>query len=462
MNVLADFYRCPERDTRFHVTGDLSPTSGHFQFGNAVCYGQSAVGGSVKPHKNTVPDLSQDFDVQGSTVTLPFDPAQIIDNLRLERYACGGLTKKQTIFASVAIRRLYYALRPLLGVPIRKHLQRFVFRDWESLSFPSWPVDCTVESIFESLLALSMRTRGMERIPFIWFWPRGAASCAIMTHDVETQAGLDFVPQLMDLDDQFGIKSSFQLIPQTCYPVGASMLQEIRDRGFEVNVQDLNHDGNLFEDQERFLEQAESINRYLHEYRAQGFRAGRMYRNTDWYQALDIAYDMSIPNVAHLEPQRGGCCSVFPYFIGDVLELPLTTSQDYSLFNILGNYSTELWKKQIGIIGEKAGLASFIIHPDYIREKRALEVYKDLLTHLSVLRDDGNVWLPLPRDLNRWWRQRNEMRLVRAGDSWEIQGPGNEQARIAYASLEGDRVVYTVEQQGIEVCCNSSVSRSIA
>ena len=59
---------------------------------------------------------------------------------------------------------------------------------------------------------------------------------------------------------------------------------------------------------------------------------------------------MSVPNVAHLEPQRGGCCTVMPYFIGDILELPLTTTQDYSLFHILGDYSIALWKQQIELI----------------------------------------------------------------------------------------------------------------
>ena len=35
----------------------------------------------------------------------------------------------------------------------------------------------------------------------------------MMTHDVEGQAGLDFCDELMDIDDSFGIKSAFQLIP---------------------------------------------------------------------------------------------------------------------------------------------------------------------------------------------------------------------------------------------------------
>ena len=29
-----------------------------------------------------------------------------------------------------------------------------------------------------------------------------------------------------------------------------------------------------------------------------------------------------------------------PYFIGHVLELPLTTAQDYTVFHVLGDYST--------------------------------------------------------------------------------------------------------------------------
>ncbi|MGO9008528.1 MAG: hypothetical protein ACLQPN_00370 [Bryobacteraceae bacterium] len=274
-----------------------------------------------------------------------------------------------------------------------------------------------------------------------------------MTHDVETKAGVDFVSRLMDIDDGYGIKASFQIIPQKRYRVCSGLFREIRTRGFELNVQDLNHDGNLFDEREAFLDYARSINQYVHQYGAQGFRAGRMYRNVDWFEALDISYDMSIPNVAHLEPQRGGCCTVFPYFIGRILELPLTTTQDYSLFHILRNHSTELWRDEVSLISEKHGLVSFIVHPDYIRESKALEVYKGLLEHLAVLRDQGKFWMPLPQEVNRWWRQRSKMKLVRRGNRWRVEGAGKERARLAYASRDGDRVVYTVERQGYESKC---------
>jgi hypothetical protein len=55
------------------------------------------------------------------------------------------------------------------------------------------------------------------------------------------------------------------------------------------------------------------------------------------------------------------------------------------------------------------------------------------------------MWIPLPRELNDWWRNRNEMRLVKEGSTWQIQGPEKRRARIAYASLDGDRVSYSFD-----------------
>src|SRR5437016_10068499 len=80
-----------------------------------------------------------------------------------------------------------------------------------------------------------------------------------------------------------------------------------------------------------------------------------------------------------------------PYFIGRILEIPLTTIQDYMLFHLLGDYSIDLWKRQLAMILEHNGLASFIVHPDYIIERRARGVYEELLDHLSFLRTQRNA-----------------------------------------------------------------------
>jgi hypothetical protein len=47
-------------------------------------------------------------------------------------------------------------------------------------------------------------------------------------------------------------------------------------------------------------------------------------------------------------------------------------------------------------------------------------------------------------EVNRWWRQRREMKLVPDGDRWRIEGEGNQRARIAYASEQDGQLVYSL------------------
>jgi hypothetical protein len=312
-------------------------------------------------------------------------------------------------------------------------------------------VDRTVDQMFEQTMLLSLRAQSVDQIPFIWFWPEGATSCAIMTHDVETALGVRSCPYLMDMEDAFGIKGSFQIIPEERYEVTDEFLDSIRDRGFEVVVHDLNHDGHLFRDKEQFLRRAKKINSHKERFGASGFRAAVLYRRQLWFEALDFSYDMSVPNVAHLDPQRGGCCTVMPYFVGKILELPVTTTQDYTLFNILDHYSIDLWKKQVELIMEKHGLISFIVHPDYVGGSRERTVYEALLSHLADLRRENGVWIATPGEVDRWWRQRAEMKLVKDHLGWRIDGPGSERACVAYAYQDDGRLSYTFSSVPAEI-----------
>jgi len=127
------------------------------------------------------------------------------------------------------------------------------------------------------------------------------------------------------------------------------------------------------------------------------------------------------------------------------LELPLTTTQDYMLFHLLGEHSIELWKRQVELILEKNGLVSFIVHPDYVMHGDFMSVYKNLLNYLQELRDARGVWVTLPSEVDRWWRQRSKMQLVASGDEWRIEGDGAECATVAYATNAGGKLVYEME-----------------
>jgi hypothetical protein len=441
-DCLIQYYRCPKEFLRFALKGPLPANAGYFQFGEgAICYGSYLGHEPAADPSGTLLNAFQDIEIKDGTTYLPFDPSQVVNNLRREVYTADWRHKMPVS----ALARMYYFLRPLFPVHVRKHLQRFYFRGWDKVRFPRWPVDCSVDNLLAHLLLLSLKATDRKRIPFIWFWPESAASCAIMTHDVETELGSRFCESLMDIDDSFGIKASFQVIPELRYSVSPEFLSSIRDRGFEVVVHDLNHDGHLYSDHVQFLERAAKINSYAVEYGAEGFRAGSLYRKQLWYSALKVSYDMSVPNVAHLDPQRGGCCTVMPYFIDEILEIPVTTTQDYTLFDILHDYSIELWKKQMELIMEKHGLISFIVHPDYLVTSQRRRIYEALLGYLTRLEKEKSIWITTPGEVNRWWRQRAEMRLVNNVEGWQIEGSGAERARLAYAVLDGDRLAYEID-----------------
>jgi hypothetical protein len=131
-----------------------------------------------------------------------------------------------------------------------------------------------------------------------------------------------------------------------------------------------------------------------------------------------------------------------PYFIGDILELPLTTVQDYTLFYLLNQRSIDLWKQQIELILAKNGLVSFIVHPDYIQEPEHLAVYRQLLAHLTEIREPRNLWFALPGEIDTWWRARSKMSVVKDGDGWRIEGDGAERAVLAFARLADGQLVY--------------------
>jgi hypothetical protein len=448
-NRLVDYYKIPESHACITQHGKGTSPRGYFRFGAETCFGACA---GVTPRLDPTELLEDALPrviTRAGAPSLPFDLAEVVNNLRNEAYL------NRSIFNST-MASAYYLLRPFLPVPVRKHLQKITLKDWEKLPFPHWPVDTTVDNLFERTMLLMLESQGLDRIPFIWFWPDGASSCAIMTHDVETTAGRNFCSTLMDIDDRFGIKASFQVVPERRYQVSDAFLGEIRDRGFEINVQDLNHDGRLYQDREKFLSRIAKINEYGRGWGASGFRAAVLYRRQEWFDSLRFSYDMSVPNVAHLDPQRGGCCTVMPYFIGDVLELPVTTIQDYSLFHILNDYSIDLWKRQINAIHKKNGLMSFIVHPDYITHSHPQSTFETLLAYLERLREEKNVWMPIPGEVDRWWRARAQMRLVAAGDGWRIEGTGSERARIAYVSNSNGRLSYAFQEANHELSVSAA------
>jgi hypothetical protein len=123
---LSDFFRCA--DIPFPtLTGSLPPTSGFFRFGpDVVCYGQ-ANGETRSRVDDALYDASLHVQSNGRRLLLPFDPTQVINNLRYESY----VAPSNRLVEKTWIKDIYYQLRPLMPVSFRKHLQGIYLRNWE-------------------------------------------------------------------------------------------------------------------------------------------------------------------------------------------------------------------------------------------------------------------------------------------------------------------------------------------
>src|SRR5262245_14326150 len=174
---VTQYYRCPERYINVNLRGPVSKESGYFKFGDqGFYYGQLCGDTPSSTPDGDLPDMTHHVVTEDGVTCLPFDLTQVTENLRFELYSNGPCYGTST-FSSV-LMECYYLLRPFLPVAVRKHLQKARLSDWKTLKFPRWPVDRSIDLLFEQVLLASLRTKRLERIPFIWFWPDGAPSCA--------------------------------------------------------------------------------------------------------------------------------------------------------------------------------------------------------------------------------------------------------------------------------------------
>jgi hypothetical protein len=111
---------------------------------------------------------------------------------------------------------------------------------------------------------------------------------------------------------------------------------------------------------------------------------------------------------------------------------------------------------QIDIIMKNNCLVSFLIHPDYIIDKRARDTYRALLSYLRQLRSEQRLWFALPGEVDQWWRARSKMRVIRRGGQWRIEGAGAERAKLAFAKVSGDHLEYEIDTQPLALEVPSS------
>lgn len=372
-------------------------------------------------------------------------------------------------------RDVYYRVKPFLPRALRLEMRRIRARAIRQRYSHVWPI-----------------SEGAGRTPDGWpGWPADKQFAFVLSHDVEGERGLARCRALAELEMREGFRSVFNFIPKGEYVVPGELLDWLVANGFEVGVHDYHHDGSLFRARVEFDRQSDGINRQLREWSAVGFRAGFMLHRLDWLHALDIEYDSSTFDVDPFEPQTDGVETIFPFWIpkpdpeadaypgrrarvvpeanhwqdqdtmGRIgiarrgyVEMPYTLVQDYNLFLVLRERTTDIWDRKLAWIAQHGGMALLNTHPDYMAFGSAeplshefpVSLYADFLRR--VREAYGNEMLhDVPRAVARF---------VRNIESPQVRSP-REVGMVVYNVYENDHRVRRYAESLVERGDNVSV-----
>jgi glycosyltransferase involved in cell wall biosynthesis/peptidoglycan/xylan/chitin deacetylase (PgdA/CDA1 family) len=341
-----------------------------------------------------------------------------------------------------AAMRAYYALKPLLPRALQLALRRRYAPLQARREFPAWPVEPLLVERRDAELRRRLATAPGARVALVDFWPAGRRYAVVLTHDVEGPAGIANIERVRAVERRHGFVSSWNFVAEE-YPIPDGLFDGLRAEGCEIGLHGIHHDGRLFSSRAEFDRNLPAIRRYLAEWGAVGFRSPATHRNAEWMAALPVLYDSSFPDTDPFEPQPGGCCSIVPFRLGDVVELPITLVQDHTMWEILREPGIDRWLHKSEWIMRNHGLINVIVHPDYVVDPVRLALYDRFLAFLAA---QPGGWHALPRDVARWWLQRESL-TVRPGPGPQLQlaGTSDYEAGITYARERDGSIVFNME-----------------
>ena len=291
-------------------------------------------------------------------------------------------------------KKIYYSLlRPLLPIKIRQLLQN---KYNSNIKFSTYFINDDLVNYIKDKIDFNKEVQNL--------YPNNYTSAVVLTHDVEEEHGFNFIPKLLELEEKYGFKSSWNIVPYK-YKIDEGIIKLIQDLGHEVGIHGYNHDGKLYYSEKIFNYRAKFINDAVKKYDAVGFRSPQVHRNLEWLQKLDIKYDASCFDYDPFQPFPGGTGSIWPFIVGKFVELPYTLPQDHKLFYVLKQKDIDIWKNKANWIVKNYGMILTLTHPDYLIKRDNFKLYEELLDFLMGIE---NTWKCLPKEISHWWKDKYE------------------------------------------------------
>lgn len=326
----------------------------------------------------------------------------IIENLVYEKY----YRQKQPLHTKLPFN---YTKVP---VRLRNFLFSFLLKLQTDTKWPEWPVEKSVELI-RYLYIKSMSIKLDKKVPYISFWPYGKNFAITVTHDCDTETSFRNMDKIRDIEKKYEIKSCWNMLSNK-YKIDKKKLRELKNEGCEIGLHGYSHDNKTpFLSKDRIIGRIKSASELMQEFDIGGYRAESLLRNKEFLELLSsyFEYDSSTCDTDVMSPVgvRSGNCTVFPFFIKKMVEIPITLAQDYRLIRLNKTKSQmfEIWKNKIDFLRQVNGAVVLLTHPDshIFGDDKYLDIYEKLLKYLTSFDDS---WNTLPCEISKWWNERDK------------------------------------------------------
>ncbi|MBJ93135.1 MAG: hypothetical protein CMP23_01530 [Rickettsiales bacterium] len=278
--------------------------------------------------------------------------------------------------------------------------------------YPSWPIEDRLDrfraELFEGLSRTASASSTAEGP-----WPEGKRYAFLMTHDIDTRAGMRKAGQVLDEMVELGLKPCFFLVAHG-YDWDPGFCEAVRNAGGEIALHGDAHDNRLsFLSGARIGERLDSTREIIEQHQIRGFRSPSLLVSDHLYEQLGqrFDWDSSVPDCdTHtlLGPRRG-CGTIFPFRRKGTLVVPITMPADDRLL-LLGYRGMELLsvlRRKWSYVRKTGGLCHFLTHPEpHLFGHNVLrDLYRALIQEALDLDD---CWIATPSMIADYWNSLEE------------------------------------------------------
>ncbi len=265
--------------------------------------------------------------------------------------------------------------RTLIGHLIGR-IQRARVAAWAA--FPRWPLDLSADFLADLY--------SLPPPPYA-----GGPTPVLLSHDIDTPEGLrNAVRFFLPIEEAIAARSSNYIVP-LAWPIEYRLLDEMLARGHEVGIHGYDHSNSTpFAADDERRRRVAAARPLVERYGVIGYRAPSLLRTPALIEDLATLYryDSSIPTSGGLFPiPNNGCASARPFWLGRILEIPLTLPRDGSL-RFLGHSPRQiaaLWHRCAERIAASGGIVSLLTHCEhrFSGNPPMLDAYRRFLESLA-------------------------------------------------------------------------------